>query len=83
MPTILNIEDPEAQALAQELARLEHKSLTQVIKEALRESLERKKHQPGLADRLMDLGAQCAKLPVLDSRTPNEILGYDEMGLPR
>jgi antitoxin VapB len=31
---------------------------------------------------LRDIGERCAKLPVLDDRTPDEILGYDEHGLP-
>jgi len=26
---------------------------------------------------------RCAELPVLDPRTPEEIIGYDERGLPR
>lgn len=36
--------------------------------------------QPGLADRLMKIAEQLAELPVLDDRTPDEIIGYDEFG---
>lgn len=33
--------------------------------------------------RLDDIAEHCARLPVQDPRTPDEILGYDEHGLPR
>jgi antitoxin VapB len=29
------------------------------------------------------IAAHCAALPVLDPRAPDQILGYDEHGLPR
>jgi antitoxin VapB len=32
---------------------------------------------------LREIGERCSKLPVLDDRSPDEILGYDEHGLPR
>ncbi len=81
---ILNIKDPEAHALAQELARIEGKSLTQVVKDALREKLDRDRDQRGrLADRLLEIGTRCAQLPVLDPRPPDEIIGYDDHGVPR
>ena len=35
-----------------------------------------------LADQLMDIGKRCAALPVLDEQSAEEILGYDEHGLP-
>ena len=36
-----------------------------------------------LADELDKIALHCSRLPVRDSRTPDEILGYDEHGLPR
>ena len=36
-----------------------------------------------LADELEDIAEHCANLPVLDGRPAEEILGYDEVGLPR
>ena len=36
-----------------------------------------------LADELEAIAELCANLPVLDSRSADEILGYDEHGLPR
>jgi hypothetical protein len=35
-----------------------------------------------VVDRLNALSQTCAALPVLDSRTPDEMLGYDDIGLP-
>jgi antitoxin VapB len=35
-----------------------------------------------LKEELLAIGRRCAALPTLDSRTPEEILGYDENGLP-
>jgi len=36
---------------------------------------------PGLADRLAALGRECAGLPDYDTRTSDEIVGCDEMGM--
>ncbi len=84
MASILNIKDAEAHAMAQELARLEHTTLTQAVKDALREKLDRRRDQRGsLAQRLKEIGERCSKLPVYDSRTPDEIIGYDEFGVPK
>ncbi|WP_448188181.1 type II toxin-antitoxin system VapB family antitoxin [Azospirillum sp. sgz301742] len=35
-----------------------------------------------MRERLIEIGKHCASLPVLDPRSPDEILGYDENGLP-
>jgi antitoxin VapB len=35
-----------------------------------------------LADELNAIALRCAALPVLDDRPEDEILGYDEHGLP-
>jgi antitoxin VapB len=35
-----------------------------------------------LVEEMMEIGRHFAGLPVLDSRSPDEILGYDEDGLP-
>ena len=37
---------------------------------------------PGLAKALEEIARRCAALPVVDDRTADEILGYDENGLP-
>jgi antitoxin VapB len=81
---VLNIKDAETHALAAQLAQSEGKTLAQVVKEALREKLDRTADKRrGLARELLELGEECSKLPVLDPRTPDEIMGYDEYGVPR
>ena len=81
----LSLKNPEADRLARELADLTGESLTDAVLVALRERLERqriRRHPIRLRDDLMEIGRRCASLPVLDSRSPDEILGYDDQGLP-
>ena len=84
----LNIRDPEAQRLARELADATGETMTGAVIKALRERLERlgARQTIGQAERaarLMAHGKRFAALPVLDTRSPDEIIGYDEIGLPR
>ncbi len=82
----LNIRSPEVEALAGELARLTGETKTEAVTKAVRDRLERVKrgrHHRSLADELDVIGKQCAALPILDPRGPDEILGYDDHGLPR
>ncbi len=80
----LNIRNSEVERLAAELARSTGETETEAVVTALRDRLarvRRDRSRVGLADRLVEIGEQCAALPVLDDRTPEEILGYD--GLDR
>lgn len=81
---VLHLDNPEAVLLANELAGHTVESVAQAVIVALRERLEREKHcgQPPLVEELLQIGKACAALPVLDDRTADEILGYDEKGLP-
>ena len=47
------------------------------------ESLARKVSASSLADELNELAERCAALLVQDMRSPEEIVGYDENGVPR
>jgi antitoxin VapB len=83
----LSLKDPETDRLAREVARLTGESLTEAVRRALAERLERerlRRGQPvrGLAERLLAIARHCASLPDIDTRSPDEILGYDEHGLP-
>ena len=81
----LSIKHPEADRLARELAARTGETLTEAVIEALRERLIREQgrpHGPRVSEQLAAIGRRCAALPVLDQRTPDEILGYDEQGLP-
>jgi antitoxin VapB len=82
----LNIRNPEAERLAAELARQTGESKTEAVTKALRDRLmrvRRERTKRRLADELEEIAEHCANLPVLDGRRAEEILGYDEVGLPR
>lgn len=82
----LNIKNDETYRLAKQLASLTGESMTQAVTLALRDRLERekaKRNRKGVAKRLLEIGRSCADLPVLDDRSPDEIIGYDEHGVPR
>jgi antitoxin VapB len=82
----LSIKHPEADRLARELARTTGEGLTEAVIKALRERLARHKRRPRgrrLSDELRAIGERVAALPVLDDRTDDEILDYDERGVPR
>jgi antitoxin VapB len=82
----LSIKAPEADRLAHQLAALTGETMTDAVIVAMRERLareERKRESKRLllAD-IMAIAEHCASLPVLDSRTDDEIMGWDENGLP-
>jgi antitoxin VapB len=45
--------------------------------------LRGRRHGRRISEELRAIGERCSALPVLDSRTPEEIIGYDERGVPR
>ncbi|MBV9269410.1 MAG: type II toxin-antitoxin system VapB family antitoxin [Acidobacteriaceae bacterium] len=82
----LNIRNPEAEKLAAELAKATGESKTEAVTKALRDRLVRvrlERTKRRLADELEEIAEHCASLPVLDRRRAEEILAYDETGLPR
>jgi antitoxin VapB len=81
----LNIRNPEAEKLAAELARQTGESKTEAVTKALRDRLSRIRRERikrPLVDELEEIAEHCASLPTLDNRPAEEILGYDESGLP-
>jgi antitoxin VapB len=81
----LNIRNPETEKLAESLAKLTGESKTEAVKKALRDRLQRvlrKRSGRRLADELDQLALHCANLPVLDNRSVEDILSYDDNGLP-
>ena len=83
----LGLKDKETDRLAREVAALTSETLTDAIRKALVERLQRERLRRGgstwLADGLMEIGWHCAALPDIDTRTPDEIVGYDETGMWR
>jgi hypothetical protein len=49
---------------------------------ALKEQLDRTRSKEGVGDAVRRLMEEFAQYPVLDDRPADEILGYDEYGLP-
>ena len=81
----LSIKNPEADELARRLAAITGESITEATIVALRERLRRQRGRaagPRLRDELRAIRTRCSELPVLDTRSPEEILGYDENGVP-
>jgi len=82
----ISIKSIEVERLARQIASKTGESLTGAIKTSLEERLERLKKQHSsdlLLDQLREILRRVDALPVLDPRTPDEIVGYDEGGLPR
>ena len=81
----LSLKDAETDRLARAVAALTGETLTTAVRTALAERLERERLRRGepsdLAERLRKIGEHCASLPVYDSRSPDEIIGYDENGM--
>ena len=81
----LNIKSPEAHELARKVADITGESLTAVVKEALRQRLERLRGEdvPPLADRLLAIGRDCApRLPEPYRSADHGELLYGDDGLP-
>lgn len=82
----LNIKNPETERLAHLLADATGESLTEAVTAALRERLaavRRAADREQMIASVARLQEMVQALPVLDPRSPDEILGYDEYGLPR
>ena len=91
--TIINLPaDPDTEQLAVKLSRATGKPIQTIVKEAigayeaqlrLLPRTPARHRTPQQIDAAFQLAiARLAPLPVLDPRTPDEIIGYDEHGLP-
>jgi antitoxin VapB len=82
----LNIKSADTDRLARELAALTGESITEAVTKALQLRLERERHERGHQRRerlraLMDeFRERASRAPVLDPRSDDEILGYNELG---
>ena len=81
----LSIKSIETEHLAREIAARTGESLTGAIQRALEERIERlnnSRRSQALAAQIDDILKRVDEMPDLDARTPDEIIGYDENGLP-
>ena len=78
---VLSIKNAKADQLARELAELTGETITDAVVAALQARLDvecrRVRHHP-----LHDIVERFSRLEVLDRRASDDILGYDEHGLP-
>lgn len=82
----ISIKNPETEQLARQLARETGETITEVIKKSLQDRLQRVRGQRkgrALKEEIADILARVDALPRLnDDLTDDEILGYDENGIP-
>ena len=84
----LSIKNPDADHLARELADTTGESITEAVVQAIRERLERERARRRSvagqsAARIRRIQERIARLPVRDPHAADEIIGYDDAGLPR
>ena len=81
----INIKDSETDRLAREVAKRAGETITDAIRKALEERLQRlagRYAAPTKRNKLYEILNRVDALPRLDTRSEDEILGYDESGIP-
>ena len=81
----MTIASPEVEKLASEVAKETGETPAQAVIRALEERLARLRRGRDAAKTLqviMEISRRCGALTDLERRSPDEILGYNEMGVP-
>jgi len=79
----LSIRNRKAEQLARQVAAETGETLTDAIIAALEERLLRLRGRtaaPDVVEEILKISKRCASLPDRDTRSPDEILGYDSNG---
>ena len=79
----LNLKNETAERLAKEVSALTGESLTQAVIRALDERLARlrgRRTASSTYEAIMEISRRASALPDLDTRSDEEILGYDDTG---
>ncbi len=82
----ISIKNPEAERLARELAKETGESITEVIRNALQDRLRRvkgRRRARTFVEDVKDILRRVDALPTLDTRTEEQVLGYDKQGITR
>jgi antitoxin VapB len=77
----LSIKSERADRLARDLVALTGESITEAVEASLEARLDAERRRRRSVS-VSDIVERFALLPVLDDRSPDEILGYDENGVP-
>lgn len=79
----INITDADAERVAVMLAEKTGVSVDKVISDLLKRHIASVSPQSerSLTERIAEIQNHAASLPVLDPRTPEEIIGYDALGI--
>ena len=81
----ISIKNDETELLARKLAELSGETLTEAVRAAVAERYDRLRQARSgrsLADELNAIGLRCSKRPLVSQLSADEILGYDESGIP-
>lgn len=82
----LSIKNEELEALARELSQKTGENITETILLSLKERFMRinkkKSSTITLSEELLEIAKRCKKLKVKDKRTADQIIGYNNKGLP-
>jgi antitoxin VapB len=81
----ISIKNEKTEQLARKLADLTGETLTEALRASVAERydrLRRARSGRSLADELNAIALRCAKRPAISHLTDDEILGYDEAGIP-
>ena len=83
----LNIKNAETEKLVRELARRRGQGITEALTDVVRREVERERKKPPRRESYEEFSRRIEKivehfnsLPVLDDRSEDEILGYNEHG---
>ena len=81
----ISIKNSQTELLARKLAALTGETLTEAIRMAVAEKYERLRQARGrrsLGSDLTEIAMRCANRPIISGLSADEILGYDESGVP-
>ena len=82
----MSIKNELTERLARQVANETGESITEAIQKSLEERWERlkaRRRSHVLSRQIEDILERVDAMPTIDSRSADEILGYDEHGLPR
>ncbi len=80
----ITIKNDSVEQMAREASKLEQTSLTEIIRRSLEARLLKlrgRRTAPDTYQEILEISQRCAAMPDQDSRSEDEILGYDAGGL--